>query len=113
MSIIPLGLAIRDRTPEQLEAAGYQCRTRATVGRERSTSLRVALQQAVHDYLAAPDLKALAEINELVRALAQDDGHTATDLEKAREEAIKQEGSFDKGLILEALGPRPDFLTDN
>ena len=112
MSLIPLGLAIRDRTPEQLEAAGYQCRSRATVGRERSTSLRVALQQAVKDYLAAPDLKALAEINELVRALAEDDGHTTTELEKAREEAVEHEGSFEQGLILEALGPRPDVSID-
>lgn len=113
MSIIPLGLAIRDRTPEQLESAGYQCRSRKTVGRERSTSLRVALQQAVQDYLAAPDLEALAEINELIRALAEDDGHTVADLEKAREAAIKREGSFKGGLVLEALGPRPDFVADS
>ena len=113
MNSIPLGLAIRDRLPERLEDAGYQCRARATQGRERSGALRIALQQELQDYLTDPSLESLAEINELIIALAQEDGFTPDALEKARQKALDKEGSFSKGLILEALVPRPDFVEEH
>jgi predicted house-cleaning noncanonical NTP pyrophosphatase (MazG superfamily) len=113
MNSIPLGLAIRDRLPEHLEDAGYQCRTRKTEGRERSGALRIALQQALQDYLAEPSLESLAEANELIIALAEQDGFNAEALEKARKKALENEGSFSQGLILEALVPRPDFVEEH
>ena len=96
MNSIPLGLAIRDRLPEHLDDAGYQCRTRETEGRERSNALRMALQQAIQDYLADPSLDSLAEANELIIALAAEDGYAADALEKARQAAVEKEGSYSK-----------------
>jgi len=110
MSTIPLGLAVRNKLPKQLEAAGYQCRARETSGRERSGALRVALQQAVQDYLASPGLESLVEISELARALAEEGGSSAEELEALRAATLKKEGGFDKGLVLDAVALRPEFV---
>lgn len=91
-----MGKLIRDRIPELLgdQAGGH----RQLQGDEFEAALREKLQQEVNEYLASSEVMELADILEVVYALAKLDGITESQLDYFRAEKARERGAFEQRL---------------
>lgn len=91
-----MGKLIRDRIPELLgEQAGTH---RHLNDQEFETALREKLQEEVQEYLESGEVMELADILEVVYALAKLDGITESQLDYFRAEKISKRGAFEDRL---------------
>ncbi|HDX9578068.1 nucleoside triphosphate pyrophosphohydrolase [Bacillus cytotoxicus] len=81
---------VRDRIPEIIEKTGKACRARILDEQEYIEEIRKKIQEELAEYVEAetPEhkLEELADLLELVNALAQYHGITLEDVEKVRKE---------------------------
>jgi predicted house-cleaning noncanonical NTP pyrophosphatase (MazG superfamily) len=95
---------IRDKIPEIIEADGKTFRVRTLDEQEFQQELRTKLQEEVSEYLEAEDnesaLEELADILEVVNALAEVHGFSIEQLEQVRVRKVDQRGGFQKKLFL-------------
>ncbi len=87
---------VRDRIPEIIKARGANCETRTLTQAEYKAALRVKLSEEVSEYLESGALSELADIYEVIRALAAFDGHDDGALETARAEKERTRGAFEQ-----------------
>ena len=100
---------IRDRIPEIIEKAGgntpgkagHESKVRILDDDEYVTYLSKKLQEEVDEFQDAHAFEELADILEVVLALAAAQGKTPEDLEALRAEKREKRGGFDKKLFLE------------
>jgi predicted house-cleaning noncanonical NTP pyrophosphatase (MazG superfamily) len=97
---------IRDRIPEIIRADGLEPVIHVATPTEYTAALRDKLQEEVAEFLdaqAADDpessLKELADVLEVVRALASAIGFDAERLETARADKAESNGAFDERYI--------------
>jgi len=91
---------IRDRIPEIIEEAGKDYEIRKLNDEEYHKKLNEKLQEEVDEYLESNEIEELADILEVIRALARGRGTSMEKLEKIREEKAKKRGGFAKRLLL-------------
>ncbi|XEC96001.1 phosphoribosyl-ATP pyrophosphohydrolase [Paenibacillus tarimensis] len=95
---------VRDRIPEIIQKQGKACSTRILDSTEYITELRTKLQEETNEYLAAESdseaIEELADIMELLHALAEAHGATAWQLEQIRAEKAEKRGGFKDRLYL-------------
>lgn len=94
---------VRDRIPELIRRRGNEPRIRQVSGDEFVTALRRKLVEEVEEVAAAASVEKLADVVEVVRALA-----TALDLSLEEVEAIRQakadaRGAFKNRIVLESV----------
>jgi predicted house-cleaning noncanonical NTP pyrophosphatase (MazG superfamily) len=85
---------VRDRIPEIIRERGAACETRTLTEAEYGAALRTKLTEEVSEYLESGELSELADIYEVIRALAKRGGHGGAALEAARAEKERARGAF-------------------
>ncbi len=91
---------IRDQIPEIIENAEKEYEVKTVAGEEYFQALQKKLQEEVEEYLQEEKVEELADILEVIAALADQHGLDMEKLEELRMEKKKERGGFDKKLIL-------------
>ncbi len=91
---------VRDRVPEIVRAAGGVPDVRVAGDGEFLTFLRTKLYEEVGEYAASGDAEELADVIEVVHALAAAAGLSPDDLERLRAAKAARNGRFEQRLIL-------------
>jgi predicted house-cleaning noncanonical NTP pyrophosphatase (MazG superfamily) len=98
---------IRDRIPEVIAASGKKAVIRVLEDEEYRKEARKKLHEELAEYESAEDdksaLEELADILELVYALAEIHGSSREDLEKIRAAKESERGGFRRKLFLEEV----------
>ena len=91
---------VRDRIPEIIAGNGGECETRILDRDEYRRALREKLREEVAEYEKDGTLEELADIMEVVRALAAADGADAGELEAVRARKAGERGGFENRVFL-------------
>lgn len=91
---------VRDKIPEIIKRNGSQPVFRKLDDEEYYRELRNKLNEEVGEFLSDNNAEELADIMEVVLALAAHLGHSAANLEKIRADKAKKRGGFDKRYYL-------------
>ena len=91
---------VRDKIPQMIEAEGFTPNTRVLSDEEYMEALRVKLTEEVQEYLSDRNAEELADILEVVYALANAQGIPQDTLEQIRKAKADARGGFEKRLWL-------------
>jgi predicted house-cleaning noncanonical NTP pyrophosphatase (MazG superfamily) len=95
---------VRDKVPGTLRAGGHKVTTRTIQGAEMLRALRAKIDEEVAEYDAAPDdeqaAMELADLVEVVMAIARRRGFTEAAIQQLREAKAAQRGTFERALFL-------------
>ena len=94
---------IRDRIPEIIEANGQTAHIRVLSEEECVAALEKKLIEEVGEYLEGKELSELADILEVVQALAENVGVSFDELLAMKAEKQRTNGAFHKRLFLECV----------
>lgn len=92
---------VRDGISAAIEANGDTYKTHRASGDEFHQKLKDKLREEVDEFLEQPSVEELADIVEVVHALAQQLGSSPKKLEQIREKKAKRVGAFNDRVILE------------
>lgn len=91
---------VRDDIPEIIRKDGKTPVTTRAKGAEYCEMLRRKLDEEVREYHDSQDPEELADILEVVYALAEAEGTAASNIESLRKFKQKDRGGFEEGIIL-------------
>lgn len=91
---------VRDKIPQMIEAEGFTPNTRVLSDEEYMEALCVKLTEEVQEYLSDRNAEELADILEVVYALANAQGVPQDTLEQIRKAKADARGGFEKRLWL-------------
>jgi predicted house-cleaning noncanonical NTP pyrophosphatase (MazG superfamily) len=91
---------VRDRIPEIIAADGKSYRTRVLSNDEYHEQLRTKLDEEVREFDASREAEELADVLEIVYALAACQGVDPTTLEAIRASKRIRNGGFERRLLL-------------
>tara|TARA_Y100000310_G_scaffold318774_1_gene373237 strand:+ start:960 stop:1268 length:309 start_codon:yes stop_codon:yes gene_type:complete len=95
---------VRDRIPEIMESKGKKFTVRYIEdGYEKRAYLKRKLVEEADEFLSNPSIEELADVQEVIFALASSLGYARSDLEAARESKKAQRGAFNENCILEEV----------
>ncbi len=96
---------VRDRVPELIEKTNKTCVTRKLSEDEYVTCLKAKLQEELDEYLESENnqeaTEELADLMEVIYALAKTHGVSHERLEQIRLNKLKPRGSFEQRVYLE------------
>lgn len=96
---------VRDKIPEIIRARGDTGPSSRVAGRgEYRALLARKLQEETAEYVSAPAIEELADIMEVVYALAEEFGCSREELERIRREKEKTRGGFRARIVMN-FGP--------
>lgn len=98
-----LNKLVRDRIPEIIAGNGQTCKTHTLSPDEHLAALKDKLREEVAEYEESGALEELADILEVVRALAEAGGHSVEELERVRIAKAEARGGFRKRIFLESV----------
>ncbi|SEH83584.1 Predicted house-cleaning noncanonical NTP pyrophosphatase, all-alpha NTP-PPase (MazG) superfamily [Halobacillus karajensis] len=95
---------VRNLIPQIIEKQGKALETQILSDEEYHKELRTKLQEEVNEYLEAESdvdaVEELADVLELMKALAKQHGSSIEEVEKVREEKAEKRGAFDEKVFL-------------
>jgi predicted house-cleaning noncanonical NTP pyrophosphatase (MazG superfamily) len=91
---------VRDRIPDIIRDAGRAPETRVAAHDEQAALLRAKLYEEAGEYVATSDPAELADLLEVLHALASLHGLTPEQLEEQRAAKAAERGAFSKRLVL-------------
>ncbi|MFI7073400.1 nucleoside triphosphate pyrophosphohydrolase [Micromonospora sediminicola] len=91
---------VRDGIPALIAASGEVAIVRAAEPEEMLTLLRAKLLEEVEEFVASDDLVELADVLEVIYALADRLGSSRDSLEQLRAEKAAARGAFGRGVVL-------------
>ena len=94
---------VRDRIPEIIRKGGNECRTRILSQEEYLACLEQKLSEELNEYLQSGQLEELADLLEVMKALAVAKGSSWEDLETIRREKEEKRGGFLEKILLEEV----------
>lgn len=94
---------VRDRIPEIIERSGKTPHCRTLSHDEYLTELDRKLNEECAEYQADKSLEELADMLEVIYAIAEARGHSVTELEQVRAEKAAKRGGFKDRLYLERV----------
>ena len=94
---------VRDKIPEIIENSGKHCETRILADEEYLQFLREKLLEEVAEYRESGSHEELADILEVVYALAAATGCDENTLNAIRTEKAQKRGGFTKKILLETV----------
>ena len=97
---------IRDFIPQIIDGDGQVAVVRQLNDGEFRTELVRKLHEEVNEFSSAPSIEELADIQEVVLALAGVLGKSAAQLEEARQKKRALRGGFERRLFLEVVRDR-------
>jgi len=93
---------VRDRIPEIIKASGQEANYHVAAGREYQTLLKGKLVEECREYLESEDVEELADILEVVEALAENSEVAWGELMKMKEKKARERGGFRERIVLES-----------
>ncbi len=96
---------VRDRIPEIIRSQGKDCRTRILEQAEYLTMLDAKLTEELAEYQADKSMEELADLLEVIYAIAEAKGPGREGLEQLRREKAQKRGSFQRRIFLESTDP--------
>ncbi len=94
---------IRDKIPEIIESSGRTPVIRTLDDTEYLTELDRKLNEECAEYQADKNLEELADMLEVIYAIAEARGHSPEELERVRAEKAAKRGGFKKRIFLERV----------
>lgn len=94
---------VRDDVPGMIEADGDEPRTHVAEGEEYRERLHDKLDEEVAEFHESADPEELADVVEVVLALADAYGSSETELDELRRAKAAERGRFEQGIVLEAV----------
>jgi len=91
---------VRDKVPEIAEQKGMILETYICDDQEYAKRLKAKLQEEVDEFLESDSLQELADILEIVYALAKYKKITEEALDSIREKKLQTHGAFKKKIVL-------------
>ena len=92
---------IRDKIPEIIEKKGGKAIVHIADKEEYSTKLSEKLQEEVDEFMKDKNLEEIADIAEVLEALAIDLKGTWEEVQKIKHKKAEERGKFKKKIILE------------
>ena len=103
MSVKIYNKLVRDRIPDIIEKDGKQCDIRILDRAEYLQMLDSKLDEEVKEYHEDQNLEELADVLEVLYALAKAKGYSKEELEALRAEKSEKRGGFEKRIFLEKV----------
>ena len=91
---------VRDKIPEIIEKSGKSCNYSTLAEGEYLTLLDQKLHEELNEYQESKSLEELADLLEVIRAVAVARGGTLEELEAVRARKAKERGAFAKRILL-------------
>jgi len=91
---------VRDRIPEILEKKNKDFIAYKAADADYFPYLKKKLVEEVEEFLSAPSLKELADVQEVINALLKEMDYVQADLRRERAIKIEERGGFDERWIL-------------
>lgn len=92
---------VRDNIPAIISAKGGTAVTHIATPEEYDQKVRTKLQEEVTEFLESNNPEELADVLEVIYAIAGRLGHTKETLETLRRQKAEERGGFQEGIILE------------
>lgn len=100
MSTIKYHKLVRDRIPEIIEADGKICLSSVLSQEEYICMLEEKLDEELAEYQESKSMEELADLLEVMMAVAKARGSSFEEVESIRKEKAKKRGSFEKRILL-------------
>ena len=91
---------VRDKIPKIIETSGNTCTTRILSDDEYIEMLDKKLNEECAEYHADKNIEELADMLEVIYAIAKAKGTSIEELEKVRLEKAENRGGFDEKILL-------------
>ena len=105
MSSIKYNKLVRDRIPDIIEASGKQCVYATLSDDEYLKRLDEKLNEELQEYQESKSMEELADLLEVMMAVAAARGSSFEDVEQIRVEKAEKRGTFSRKILLtEVIG---------
>ena len=94
---------VRDRIPQIIEASGKTCVSRILPQEEYLAALDNKLQEELNEYQADKSMEELADLLEVMMAVAEARGHDFCEVEALRQAKAARRGGFRERIFLESV----------
>jgi predicted house-cleaning noncanonical NTP pyrophosphatase (MazG superfamily) len=92
---------VRDKIPEIIKAKGEVAVTHIADDAEYAQKLREKLEEEVAEYLKDENVSEIADILEVLEAIAQYKGFTQDEIMATKQKKVEARGGFEKRIILD------------
>ena len=103
MSIVQHGKLVRDRIPEIIESSGKRAVIHRLTTEAYLTALDAKLDEELAEYQADKSMEELADLLEVMMAVAAARGHDFSEIEAIRREKADKRGGFRERIWLESV----------
>lgn len=103
MAVIRHEKLVRDRIPEIIEKAGKTCVTRVLDDAAYIAALDAKMTEELAEYHADGSMEELADLLEVMMAVAVARGHDFAEVEATRRRKARERGGFEKRIWLEQV----------
>lgn len=103
MKTIPYHKLVRDRIPEIIEKAGKTCTWSVLSDEEYLKLLDEKLNEELAEYQESKNMEELADLLEVMRAVASARGSSMEEVEKIRIQKAEKRGGFERKILLERV----------
>lgn len=100
MSIIRYHKLVRDRIPEIIASSGKQCVCRPLSDEAYITMLDAKLNEELAEYQESKSMEELADLLEVIRAVARARGSSFDEVEAIRQDKTARRGGFEQKILL-------------
>jgi predicted house-cleaning noncanonical NTP pyrophosphatase (MazG superfamily) len=94
---------VRDKIPAIIAADGKKLRSRILNDEEHLQALIKKLSEELKEFEEALSVEELADLQEIIHAIADAIGTNKQELEKVREEKAEKRGGFNQKIFLESV----------
>ncbi len=96
----PINKLVRDNIPFICEKNGQTPETRVLGDKEYTSALYTKLKEEVREYLMSNDIEELADIVEVIEALADNQGSSFSEVMEIKQNKQKKNGAFKNRVFL-------------
>ena len=100
MSTIRYNKLVRDRIPEIITSSGKQCECSTLSDDEYITMLDAKLNEELAEYHESKSMEELADLLEVIRAVAKARGSSIDEVEAIRRDKAAKRGGFEQKILL-------------
>ena len=100
MKTIEYNKLVRDKIPEIIESDSKECTTKIVFGKEKLEYLYKKLGEETAELSEANSIEELADVQEVINAIAKELGISLEELESVRKSKVNKRGGFDNGIVL-------------
>ena len=103
MSVVKYNKLVRDRIPEIIETSGRKCVCSMLIDHDYLVKLDEKLNEELAEYQESKSLEELADLLEVIRAVAAARGSSYDEVEALRRKKAAERGGFEKKVFLSEI----------